>query len=29
VNRRHAYGMDLALCRDRNRDGFPDAAGSK
>jgi hypothetical protein len=27
VNRRAAYGVDLPLSRDRNRDGFPDAWG--
>lgn len=25
VNRREAYGLDLPLCRDQDRDGFPDA----
>jgi hypothetical protein len=28
VNRRQAYGLDLPLCRDRDRDGFPDALGA-
>jgi hypothetical protein len=29
VNRRTAYGLDLPLCRDRDRDGFPDAGPSE
>ncbi|HEU4752557.1 MAG TPA: di-heme oxidoredictase family protein, partial [Armatimonadota bacterium] len=27
VNLRQAYGLDLPFCRDRDRDGFPDAIG--
>jgi hypothetical protein len=27
VNCRQAYGLDLPLCRDRDRDGFPDPRG--